>query len=172
MKKLMITALVAGHLLTAAQPALAADLVDAGTPQMGAFGGVRLRVPLDGNRQQRQVRAGLAFAPMVQSRNVQGESRLRIGEGVELGIRGRSPVTLSLAGAPLSQHLGAGQDETGESPQPTSEEPRRRTPDERQQETGRKILKGAAVVALIGGAIIGGLFLMITVACDGNRCDE
>ena len=174
MKKLMITALVAGQLLTAAQPALAADLVDSGASQMGAFGGVRLRVPLDGNARQRQVRAGLTVAPMIQSRTMQGESRLRIGEGIELGVRGRSPVTLSLAGAPLSQHLGAGQDETGEATgqEPTSEEPRRRTPDERQQETGRKILKGAAVVALIGGAIIGGLFLMITVACDGNRCDE
>lgn len=169
MKKLMISALVAAQLLTAAQPAFAADLTDAGAThqQMGAFGGLRVRIPLDGNARQRQVRAGLTMAPMMQSRTVQGESRLRIGEGVEFGVRGGEPLALSLGGFVLTQRSQAGQDQPDDEP-----EQRERTPDERQLETGRKILKGAAVVALIGAAVVGGLFLFITVACDGNRCDE
>ena len=103
MKKLTIAALVAGQLLASAQPAFAAELTENRTQQMGAFAGLRLRVPLDGNVQQRQVRAGLAVAPMMHSRAMDGQTRLRIGEGVELGITGREPVRLSLAGTPVNR---------------------------------------------------------------------
>ena len=103
MKKLMIMALLGGQLMTVAQPAFAAELTENRTQQMGAFAGLRLRVPLDGNLQQRQVRAGLAVAPLMHSRAMNGETRLRIGEGVELGITGREPVRLSLAGTPVNR---------------------------------------------------------------------
>ena len=103
MKKLMIMALLGSQLMTVAQPAFAAELTENRTQQMGAFAGLRLRVPLDGNLQQRQVRAGLAVAPLMHSRAMNGETRLRIGEGVELGITGREPVQLSLAGTPVNR---------------------------------------------------------------------
>ena len=103
MKRLMIMALLGAQLMTVAQPAFAAELTENRTQQMGAFAGLRLRVPLDGNVQHRQVRAGLAVAPMMHSRAMNGETRLRIGEGVELGITGREPVRLSLAGTPVNR---------------------------------------------------------------------
>ncbi|MGZ8350107.1 MAG: hypothetical protein ACXWUX_12280 [Allosphingosinicella sp.] len=114
MKKLTIAALLGAQLLPAAQPAFAADLMAAEATRTGAFGGLRIHVPLDrARRERRPIRAGLAIAPTVQSRNLQGETRSRIGEGLELGIAGRSPVTLSLAGTRLDR-LGAVQDEAEE----------------------------------------------------------
>ena len=107
MKRLVITALLAGQMLIAAQPAGAAELTENRTQQMGAFAGLRVRVPLDGPTAHRQARAGLALAPMLHSRSTSGESRMRIGEGLELGMTGDDPVRLSLAGTPLSQ-LGQG----------------------------------------------------------------
>ena len=70
---------------------------------MGAFAGLRLRVPIDGIAEQRQVRAGLAVSPVMHSRAISGESQLRIGEGLELGIAGDQPIRLSLGGTPVSQ---------------------------------------------------------------------
>ena len=96
MKRLMIAALLAGQLSTAA-PAAGAELDRHGSPQMGAFGGLRVRLPLDGNVQQRRVRAGLTLAPTVHSRAINGESRMRMGEGLEVGVTGRHPVRVMLA---------------------------------------------------------------------------
>lgn len=108
MKRLTMAALLAGQMLAAAPPALAAELTDGRTQEMGAFGGVRLRVPLDGGAaEQRQVRAGLAVAPTLRSRSASGETRTRIGEGLELGFNGDDRVRLSLAGTPVS-HLARG----------------------------------------------------------------
>jgi hypothetical protein len=98
MKPLTIAALLAGQMLAAAPPAMAADLADGRAQHMGAFGGVRVSVPLAGNSRDRRVRAGLTVAPALHSRGHNGESRLRIGEGLELGIVGSEPVRLSLAG--------------------------------------------------------------------------
>jgi hypothetical protein len=109
MKKLMIAALVAGQLLTAAQPAFAAELVDSHGQQIGAFAGARLRVPLNGNARQRQIRAGFTLAPTMRTLAADGHSRLRFGEGLELGITGRQPVRLLLAGQDV-RRLGAAQD--------------------------------------------------------------
>jgi len=103
MKRLMIATLLAGQMLAAAPPGLAAELSDGRSQEMGAFGGVRLRVPLDGRAEQRQVRAGLAVAPTLRSRSASGETRTRIGEGVELGFNGDDRVRLSLAGTPVSR---------------------------------------------------------------------
>ena len=97
MKKLTIAALVCAQTLAAAQPA-AAQLAAQEQRQMGAFAGVRLRVPLDGPRADRGVQAGLTVAPALHSRSADGASRARLGEGLELGIRPNHPLALSLAG--------------------------------------------------------------------------
>ena len=110
MKKLMIATLVASQLLAAAPPAAAAELDRHAAPQMGAFGGLRVRLPLDGDRRERQLRAGLAIAPTMLSRTSDGETRLRIGEGLEFGVRGREPARLSLAGQDV-RRLGVQGDE-------------------------------------------------------------
>jgi hypothetical protein len=109
----MITALVGGQLAIAAQSALAAELADGRSQEMGAFGGVRLRVPLDGNVQQRRVRAGLTLAPVLHSRTANGQSRMRMGEGLELGVVGREPVRLAIGGQDV-RRLGAAQGDEDE----------------------------------------------------------
>jgi hypothetical protein len=98
MKKLMIAALLAGQLSMAPSPAAAAELDRHAAPQMGAFGGLRVRLPLDGDRRDRQLRAALTLAPTLHGRSPDGETRLRIGEGLEFGIQGRGAARLSLAG--------------------------------------------------------------------------
>jgi hypothetical protein len=113
MKRLMITALLAGQTAAAASPATAAELSEVRTREMGAFGGVRLRVPLDGRTGDRQIRAGLAVAPTLQVRDITGASRTRIGEGLELGFNGDDRLRLSLAGEDVSR-LGAAQDNENE----------------------------------------------------------
>lgn len=90
MKRLTIAALIAAQIL-AAQPAFAAGLAAAEEQRAGAFGGFRLRVPLDAVRGDRRVRAGLAIAPALRGRTADGETRLLIGEGLELDFAGRAP---------------------------------------------------------------------------------
>ena len=117
MKTLIMSALLAGQLLAAAQPALAAELETNGHQRMGAFGGLRVRLPLDGIVRDRQRRAGLTIAPTLHTRTRDGESRLRIGEGLELGLRGREPMRLSIAGQDLrrfaAQQSGDEDDDDG-----------------------------------------------------------
>ena len=103
MKTMTIAALLAAQLMIAAPPAAAAELADGRTQEMGAFGGVRVRVPLDGNARQRQVRAGLMLAPTMHSRTPSGETRMRIGEGLEVGRADDEPVRLSIGGTPVSR---------------------------------------------------------------------
>jgi hypothetical protein len=110
MRRLMIAALLAGQ-VAAARPALAADFAEARQEQAGAFAGLRLRLPLDGNRRERQIRAGLTVAPTLQSRAIDGETRTRIGEGVEFGYRSGRPISFSIAGRDLQPRgLRAAQD--------------------------------------------------------------
>lgn len=101
MKSLIIASLIAAQGLTA-QTALAADLGGSEDSRAGAFGGVRVRVALDGPRRER-LRAGLTLAPTLHSRSLAGESRLRIGEGVELGVSERGPPRLSIGGTPVAR---------------------------------------------------------------------
>jgi hypothetical protein len=103
MKKLMIAAMLGGQALAAAQPAFAAELAESRSQQTGAFAGLRVRMGLDGTREQRRLRAGLTVAPTLHSRSAAGETRLRFGEGVELGIVGGDKVRLSLAGTPVNR---------------------------------------------------------------------
>ncbi len=118
MKKLMIAALLVGQLSMAATPAAGAELHRHAAPQMGAFGGVRVRLPLDGDPRHRQLRAGLTVAPAIHSRTADGETRLRIGEGLEFGVRGREPARLSLAGQPV-RRLGVQSEEDEDGGVPT-----------------------------------------------------
>ncbi|TMJ18720.1 MAG: hypothetical protein E6G92_02435 [Alphaproteobacteria bacterium] len=114
MKRSIAAGLVPALLLSAAQPAVAADFAEARDVQAGAFAGVRLRLPLGGDRGRRGVQAGLAVAPAVLSTTMDGRSRRGIAEGIELGLRDREPVALRLAGtridrlgvAPASQAPG------------------------------------------------------------------
>jgi hypothetical protein len=103
MKTLTIASALAAQLLAVARPAMAAELAETRNEQMGAFGGVRVRVPLDGHAGEQGVRAGLTLAPTLHSRDVRGHSRMRIGEGLELGLNGDDRVRLSLAGTPVSR---------------------------------------------------------------------
>ena len=109
MKRLTIAALLAAQ-VAAAQPAFAAELAESRTQQTGAFAGFRMRVPLDGAVHERRLRAGLTVAPTLHSRTMTGESQIRFGEGLELGIAGRQPLRLTLAGQDL-RRLGAQQSE-------------------------------------------------------------
>lgn len=106
MKKPVIAALVAGQLFGFAPPAMAADLAGLQEQRAGAFGGLRLRVPLDGGPRQRQLRAGFALAPTLQSRAGDGAVRTRIGEGLELGFSPNRAPALTLAGTRIDR-LGA-----------------------------------------------------------------
>jgi len=102
MKRLMMAALLGGQLLGAAQPAMAADLVERDMPQMGAFAGVRLRMPL-GDRAHQRLRAGLTLAPTLHARGSDGALRTRFGEGLELGFAQNRPLELSFAGTRLDR---------------------------------------------------------------------
>ncbi|MGE3147340.1 MAG: hypothetical protein AB7K35_17360 [Pseudorhodoplanes sp.] len=120
MKKLMISALVAGQIFAAAQPAMAAELVATGEQQVGAFGGFRLRIPFDGHLRQREIRAGLTVSPTLSSQSAQGEIRTRIGEGLEFGYRSDRRLSLSIAGMSMRQLRAAqGEDQDGDDGVPT-----------------------------------------------------
>jgi hypothetical protein len=109
MKKLTIAALLAGQVAATAQPALAADFAATQEQRAGAFAGFRVRMPLDGP-QRRELRAGLTLAPTLQSRAIDGETRTRIGEGLEFGYRSNRPLSFSLAGQDLNgRRFGAAQ---------------------------------------------------------------
>jgi hypothetical protein len=165
MKKLTIGALLAAQLLGAAQPISAApldnDRIGLGEQHRGTFIGARFRIPFGGENAG-QPRAALSLTAVDHSLQADGGVRTRFAEGIELGVSPNRPLTLSIGGASFARRLAAAQ---GEEQQPADNRGR-------QARTGGKILKGLAVVAIIGVAVIGGLYLALTVACDGNRCDE
>ena len=150
MKKLVIAALIAAQTLAAAQPAFAADFIEAGTHQAGAFGGLRVRLPLDGRADRRQVRAGLALAPALHSRVGSGEYRMQMGEGLEFGLRGER-VQLSLAGTPVSRLAQGG----------TAPEGRR-----------ANISPIAWVAIGVGVAVVGVATWFVIAINDDDRCCE
>jgi hypothetical protein len=117
MKTVLMASLIAAQIGLAAQPATAADLVGPrGTESQreGAFLGARMRLKLGGG-DDKAVRAGLALAPLQQSRAIDGTLRTRLGEGFELGLGDRGKPALSLAGQPVDQlMLGrSGKDPSG-----------------------------------------------------------
>ena len=109
MKKIMIAALLASQ----TAPAVAAGFAPARETEAGAFAGLRLRLPLDGAEPQRRIRAGLAVAPAMQTRDLQGDRRTVVGEGLELGVVGGGPVDLSIAGTPVSRLVAGGETPDG-----------------------------------------------------------
>ena len=105
MKRLMIAALAAAQIAAAAQPAMAAELVEergATAQRQGAFAGARLRIALDGAG-ARKAQAGLTLAPMVQGRQADGSLRTRFGEGLELRLAGEAKPRLALGGRSFAQ---------------------------------------------------------------------
>jgi hypothetical protein len=102
MRKLLIGGLVAAaQILSAAQPAVAAELHQdrtATSSRVSAFAGARLRVPLGGGREKPQ--AGLALTSTLRSDSA-GE--LRFAKGAELGFSGDEKIRLSLGGTPVSK---------------------------------------------------------------------
>lgn len=110
----MICALVAGQLGLAA-PVQAAELIAAerlGGQQLGAFAGVRLRVPLDAERHER-ANMTLTAAPTLHVQQADGARRTRMGEGFELGRR-EGRFGLSYAGQPVSRLVGGASGPEGE----------------------------------------------------------
>ncbi len=112
-KQLTMAALVSAQLGIAAAPAAAADLGRAEEQRMGTFGGLTVRVPLDGSRRDHPVRAGLTLAPTLATRGSDGSSTTRIGEGLEFGYRSDAPIGVSLAGRRLSAQQGEEEEDDG-----------------------------------------------------------
>ena len=95
---MLAAALVAAQIGSAAAPAFAAEIPGAEPPrshETGAFVGARLSLPFDGERQA--PRARLAAAPVFRSTQPNGESRTRIGRGLEFGLEGEE-VRFEIAG--------------------------------------------------------------------------
>lgn len=108
MKTLTIAALVAAQ-IAAAAPARGAEIVSAEAERShrtGAFVGARLRLPLDG--EQRRPRATLTAAPTLHSVRPNGETRTRIGQGLEFGVEGQQ-LRFDLAGQPVSRLVAGGE---------------------------------------------------------------
>lgn len=104
MRKLLIAGIVAGQIVAATQPAMAAVL-DGRSPfvdnQRGAFAGVRLRASFAGG--ERDVRTSLTVASTAHSRRG-ADSRMAIGDGLELSFSPNKPKPeVTLAGRRLDQ---------------------------------------------------------------------
>ena len=112
MKAMLAAALIAAQTISTAGAASAAELPAverSGEVRMGGFAGARVQLPLGGKRQQ--IRATLTAAPTLRSVQSSGEQRLRIGQGLELGVEG-GQTRFDLAGQPVAQLAkgGAGPD--------------------------------------------------------------
>ena len=153
MKKMAMAALLAGQLVVSVQPALGADLTETRSREMGAFAGLRVRMPLDGDARQLRIRAGLALAPAMHSRSAAGETRSRIGEGLEFGLVGHEPGRFSIGGTPVSQ-LGQG---------PIGPDGRRLS-----ASTGEWIAIGAGAVVVV----LGVAYLVFTEMMDCDADEE
>jgi hypothetical protein len=109
MNNYVLAGLVAAQMTVAAHPAAAARLEEGTSVQTGTFAGARIRLSLGGKQQDRKFRAGLAVAPTLRSQTIFGETRMQVGEGLELSFTGKRPLAVSLAGRPVSSLLpGAG----------------------------------------------------------------
>ncbi|HEX2764605.1 MAG TPA: hypothetical protein VHM92_12290 [Allosphingosinicella sp.] len=153
MKILAGAALIAAQLLSAAPGSAAELLGDGGASEQrrGTFAGARFRVPL-GAARERAPRAGLAIAPVRESRGSDGSLKTRFGPGLEFGVAGSEKPQLKLAGTPVSR-LAEGR--TG--------------PDGRKQgvSTVGKVAIGVAAVTLVGAIA---LYVWLTSRCD-DGCD-
>ncbi len=106
-----IGTLISGLALTllSAQSLQAATLEpDQGTSarhqSASAFAGARLRLQLGrSSSAANRAQAGLMIAPLARSIGSDGAVRLRIGEGLALGIQPKQPLALTLAGQRLDR---------------------------------------------------------------------
>jgi opacity protein-like surface antigen len=149
MKRLTIAALVAAQIMAVATPARGAEIASADMPRTnhaGTFVGARLRLPLDGTR--RAPRATLTAAPASRSTRADGDSRLRIGEGLEFGLDGRE-LRFDLGGRPVSS-LVQGRDAPG---------------------GPRQNVSTVAWVAIGVGVVAVGAFLLYGLCGSGEICD-
>jgi hypothetical protein len=140
MKTYALAAVTAALTIIAGQPAAAANFQEPAIVQSGTFAGARIRISLGGKEQDRKVHAGLTLAPTLRSQTTSGETRTRIGEGLELGFTGERPLTLSFAGRPVNRLLSRD----------------RKTDDERRLgiSTGGYVAIGVGVAALVGGFLV------------------
>ena len=92
MKNYVLAGLVAAQMIVSAQPATAAGFEQGTSVQTGTFAGARIRLSLGGKQQDQKFRAGLTMAPTLRSQAISGETRMRIGEGLELGFTGKRPL--------------------------------------------------------------------------------
>ena len=154
MKKCVVAGLIAAQMIVAAQPAAAARLQEGTSVQTGTFAGARIRLSLGGKQQDREFRAGLTLAPTLHTQSISGESRMRIGEGLELGFTGERPLALSLAGRPVSRLLPGtgkpGDDKLGLS-------------------TGGKVAIGVSVALVVAA---GAFYLAIQCDEDERECGD
>jgi hypothetical protein len=104
MRSMMLSLLAAGQLTLGAQPALAASLGPAtgDHTRVGVFAGAQVKLTLGGARPEAP-RASLGIAPTLQSQRIDGASRSRIGEGLQLSLAPNRPVELNLAGTRLDR---------------------------------------------------------------------
>ena len=143
MNKLIATASAGAALLAAqvaAQPAFAADL-DSRAPfaenQRGAFAGIRLRADLGGR--ETKLRGSLAVAPTIHNRRA-SDSRMTIGEGLELSLRPGARPELTLAGQRLDRMSLLGE---------------QTQPDRENMSTVAKVAIVAGVVVVVGAFLVG-----------------
>ena len=154
-----MAALVAAQLLGVA-PARAAELGDDRivTQQRGTFAGARVRMPF-GGEDSGKVRAGLSLTSMNRSDLVGGPSRTSFAQGAELRLSSREAPKLHLGGTPLSQRLAAAQSGDG-----------RR---EKGSSLGNKVLKGGAILLIIGAVVVIGLGVALFAHCETTtQCDD
>lgn len=102
MRMIGIIALLVSQSLLAG-PASAAPVHAPGAAQVGAFGGLRLRIPLGGETGDRPARLSLALAPVAQIRAGDGAPRSGTSDGLELAVGDRGALRLSLAGEPIER---------------------------------------------------------------------
>jgi len=152
MKTYVLAGLVAAQTIVAAQPAAAANLDQTTTIQSGTFAGARIRLSLGGKQRDREFRAGLMVAPTLRSQTISGETRTRIGEGLELGFAGGRPLALSLAGRPVN-HLLPGTGKPGD--------------DKLGLSTGGKVAIGVGVALVVAA---GAGYLVLASRC--TECDQ
>ncbi|MGQ0660821.1 hypothetical protein [Sphingosinicella sp.] len=101
MRSLMLSLLVAGQLVVASQPVLAAEIEANEQSRMGMFGGLQVHLPLGGARAERP-RASLTLAPTMRSQRIDGAAATRVGRGLELSFTARRP-EVRLAGTRLDR---------------------------------------------------------------------
>jgi hypothetical protein len=145
MKNYVLAGLVATQSIVAAQPAAAAPFEEMTTDQSGTFAGARIRLSLGGRQHERKFRAGLAIAPTLRSQTISGETRTRIGTGLEFGFAGERSLAWSLGGRPVSCLLPSGRKSEDDGRLGTS--------------TGGYVAIGAGVVALVAGAVVLGVVI-------------